>query len=132
MAFFHRTAGGKTNLIHGELLRADYISMPLDPPTAFDFYTDAGDPDNYRFPRGSIDAQALADCTVLDRDDNLSYQVSCPGARRRGIPIPVMAQTALEGTQVHEMLTMSYTAFSEFQQRFQDTDQAILARLPWV
>eukprot|EP00891_Asterochloris_glomerata_P004322 jgi/Astpho2/4322/fgenesh1_pg.00065_%23_12_t len=132
VAFFHRTAGGKTNMIYGELLRADHVSMPLDPQTAFDFYTDAGDPDNYRFPRGSIDAQALADCTVLDGDHELSYRALCPGARRSGLPVPVMAQTALQGTQLHTLLTMSYTAFLEYQERFQDTDQAILARLPWV
>ncbi len=132
VAFFHRTAGGKTNMIYGELLCADHVSMPLDPQTAFDFYTDAGDPDNYRFPRGSIDAQALADCTVLDGDHELSYRALCPGARRSGLPVPVMAQTALQGTQLHTLLTMSYTAFLEYQERFQDTDQAILARLPWV
>ena len=132
VAFFHRTAGGKTNMIHGELLRADYISMPLDPQTTFELYTGTGEPDNYRFPRASMDPQALVDCTVLDGNHELTYQASCPDARRSGLPVPVMTQTALEGTQLHQLLTMSYTAFLDYQERFQDTDQAILARLPWV
>lgn len=133
VAFFHRTSGGKVDPLAapGHMFSTDYTTVPLTAKAAWDMFEGAAESGNYRYPKDRIRTGMLSGCTLLD-NNQLVYRPSCTAGllqENDTLPVSVLTDEDLEGTQVREVYDYAKVKFRELQERMQISDQQFLKQL---
>ena len=134
--FFHRTSGGKVNPMAppGEqILQPHYTTVPLTAKAAWEFFNDAAESANYRYAKDRIQKGALAKCASV-KDRQLLYRPICAGVAVQAqdtLPVSVLTQQDLQGTQLGTVYNISTAKFLELQEKMQIPGQQFLKELGW-
>ena len=136
VAFFHRTSGGKVNPLAapGQVFQAHYTTVPLTAQAAWDLFDGAAKSGNYRYPKDRIQTGALAHCSIA-KGSQLLYTPSCAGValqEQDALPVSVLTQQDLIGTQLSIVYDFSKAKFIELQEIMQVPGQQFLKELAWL
>ena len=134
MVFLHRTSGGKLNPLAtpGQFFEPHYTTLPLHPQAAWDMFEGAAESQNYRYPKPRIQTGMLDQCKLVS-GTQLLYTPDCSGAAvsisEDKLPLPVITQEDLQGTQLGLAYEVSQSLFIALQQFMQVPDHQFLKNL---
>ena len=118
----------------GEMFSPHYTTVPLTAQVAWDIFDGAAESGNYRYPNSRIQAGMLLQCTLLE-GNQLLYRPPCGAAgplqESDVLPVSVLTDADLQGSQLKEVYDFSNTKFCELQERMQLPEQQFLKQLPW-
>jgi len=97
-------------------------------------FDSAAESGNYRYPKDRIQAGALKECMLIE-SRQLMYWPSCAGValqEENSLPVSVLTQQDLQGTQLGTVYDTSYSKFVALQEMMQVPDQKFLKELAWL